>query len=119
ASVETTLSVTMLGVFVLGLTAFHFVRPSLARRVGFVLLTVVLVTFATFTILRIMPGDPFQAMANDLVRERGLNYDDALKMAYTMLDYDPEKPFLIGFVEYLGSVLRFDLGESWQYKVPV
>ena len=112
-------SLITLGLIVSGLALLYFMNAGLANRVGFALLTVALVAFITYTLIRVMPGDPIQQLATELVRERGLSYEDAVNMAYTLLDYDPEESFLEGFADYMAGVLRFEFGYSWVYHVSV
>jgi ABC-type dipeptide/oligopeptide/nickel transport system permease component len=115
-AVASILSLVVLG---FGLAGLYFVNRDIAQRLAFALGTVFIVTLVTFVILRAMPGDPFHQRATELVQQRQMDYDDALRVAYREFDYDPDKPFLEGFLEYVGKVLRFDLGLSWQYKIPV
>lgn len=116
---EGVVSLLTLGLAAAGLGGLYFLAPRLSRRLSFALATIFFVTLLIYSLIRIMPGNPFQMLANSLARERNMTYDSALKMAYTMLNYDPDKPFVAGLLEYFGGVLRFDLGESWQYRIPV
>jgi peptide/nickel transport system permease protein len=116
---EGIVSLANLALILAGLGALYLVNAGLAKKLGFVLATILFVAVLIYLIVRIMPGNPFEMLANNLVRDRGMNYTDALSMAHTMLNYDPDKPFVVGLVEYLGSLLRFDLGESWEYRIPV
>lgn len=118
-SQENLVSLLTLGLAVAGVGSLYFLSPGLSKRLGFALMTIFFVTLLIYSLIRVMPGNPFQVLANDLARERNMTYDAALQMAHTMLNYDPNKPFIVGLLEYFGSVLRFDLGESWQYHIPV
>ena len=43
----------------------------------------------TFILIRIMPGDPVETLAMDMVRTQGMNFEEAYKQAKAALNYDP------------------------------
>jgi len=90
-----------------------------AKRVGIALLTLLLVTSVTFVIIRSMPGDPIQQLANELTHNQAISYDEAYERVKSYYNYDPDLPMGQAFIEYLGSLLRGDLGKSMLYQVSV
>lgn len=83
----------------------------IARR----LLTIVPVLFGvvtvTFLVMQVLPGDPVLA----LVGER---YDEAT-IARLRTELGLDKPLAVRYVEYLGRVVRLDLGRSFVTGRPV
>ncbi|WP_119458496.1 ABC transporter permease [Rhodospirillaceae bacterium SYSU D60014] len=82
-----------------------------AKRAGYLLLTMVVVSFAIFTIMEFTPGQvarkvlgPFatQLQVDMLTEEMGLN-----------------RPVVVRYLEWAGNVLQGDLGRSTLYKQPV
>lgn len=91
----------------------------IAKRVGVALVTVLFVTVVTFVLIRNMPGDPLQQWAFELVQSQSVTYEDALKMVQSMYKYDPDQPLGEAFLEYVGSLLQGDLGQSLLYQQSV
>jgi len=82
-----------------------------AKRFGYLLLTMVVVSFAIFAIMEATPGQvarkilgPFatQHQVDLLTEEMGLN-----------------RPLIVRYAEWAGNVLQGDLGRSTLYKQPV
>lgn len=82
-----------------------------AKRFGYLLLTMVVVSFAIFALMEATPGQvarkilgPFatQHQVDLLTEEMGLN-----------------RPLIVRYVEWAGNVLQGDLGRSTLYKQPV
>jgi peptide/nickel transport system permease protein len=81
------------------------------RRVSTLLITLLLVSFIVFVVVRVIPGDPAQIIlgteATPAVLERlremlGLN-----------------KPLVVQYLDWLGGVLTGDFGVSINYNVPI
>ena len=87
------------------LLSYVLTRLLLAIPMVFVLLTLV------FVVLRIMPGDPVSAMLG------GHAPDKVIEQKKHELGLD--KPIAVQYVEYLGKLLRFDLGDSMIFKQKV
>lgn len=86
------------------------------------LLLVATVFFAmtvTFAVIRVMPGDPVETMAMTMVREQGIDYESAYRQSQAMLNYDPNRPIMEEYVEYIQDLGRGDLGISMVYRAPV
>ena len=71
------------------------------KRVGMALLTLLIITFVLFILVRIMPGNPFPS-------ERMNAEQIANKRAEMGLD----DPIMTQFVRYMGNVLRGDFGKG-------
>ncbi|MFP4207432.1 MAG: oligopeptide ABC transporter permease OppB [Wenzhouxiangella sp.] len=80
-------------------------RYILRRLLGAIPTLFILVTIAFF-LIRIAPGGPFDA-EKTLPAEVQANLD---------AKYNLDQPLFIQYVRYLGSVLRGDLGPSFQYS---
>ena len=80
-------------------------------RVTSVLVTLVVVSLVTFLVLRIIPGDPAQIILG--IDTPG----DALRQLQAELGTD--RPLVIQYGTWLGSVLRGELGVSIRHKRPV
>ena len=71
------------------------------------------ITVISFVLMRLAPGDPITLMvggAQDLTPE---NYAE-LRRAYGL-----DQPLPVQYADWLGHVLRGDLGQSFLYKRPV
>lgn len=80
-------------------------------RVTSLLVTLVVVSLVTFLVLRIIPGDPAQIILG--IDTPG----DALRQLQAELGTD--RPLVIQYGAWLGSVLRGELGISIRHKRPV
>jgi len=86
-------------------------RPYLVRRALALGLTMLLVSFVTFVVVYVIPGDP----AEIILGTEG--NPEALAALRAKLGLD--RPLLRQYVDWLGSALTGDLGVSIQYDVPV
>ena len=84
----------------------YFVRRTLLLiPILFAVITIV------FAFLRLIPGDPVEAMLGEGARSA----DVAAMRKELLLD----QPLLTQYFHYLGGVFRGDLGNSWNTRVPV
>jgi len=90
----------------------RLVRSYAVRVVLQGLLTVWAVTTFTFILIRQMPGNPVEIKIMQLIQTQNITYEEALAQAAGLFDFDPDKPIIEQYVDYIGSVLRGDLGES-------
>lgn len=84
-----------------------FVMTRVARG----LLTIWFAVTITFLLLRLLPGDPAQAIAS-------MNMDEATRAAL-LAEYGLDEPLLTQYVVYLGQLLRGNLGVSFTQAAPV
>jgi peptide/nickel transport system permease protein len=87
----------------------------LLRRLLLGILTLLVITCLVYALARNMPGDPLTAqMGEDPSRK--LNPEDVARMRRS---YGLDKPWHTGYVQWLGNVVRGDLGRSITRKQPV
>lgn len=83
----------------------------LAQRLLIAILLIFLVSFASFAVLMFLPGDPVRLM---LGTEAPPDLAQALRTQYGL-----DRPWLVQYLDWLGGMVRGDLGESFIYKQPV
>src|SRR6478736_3516822 len=82
----------------------------LARRLGFALLLVLVVSSSALLLTRLAPGD--------FATEQGLNLDAASRERLR-LDLGLDRPITQQYLSWLGGVVRLDFGTSLLYSRPV
>ncbi|MDH4247306.1 MAG: ABC transporter permease subunit [Deltaproteobacteria bacterium] len=82
------------------------------KRAALIVPTFLGVTLLTFALIRLVPGDPIMLM----VGERGI---DPARHARLRAELGLDRPLLIQYGIYIGSVLRGDLGRSIVTHEPV
>jgi peptide/nickel transport system permease protein len=80
-----------------------------ARRFLLGLLTLLLVTFLVYALIRFMPGDPLLMRLDAASPDRPINPEDLQRMR-EMLGLN--EPWYIAYWHWLSDVVRFDLGNS-------
>ena len=88
----------------------------LVRRLLFAALTLVVVTFLVYALIRNMPGSPLDSDPAVAGSDRQISEADyeRLKKAYGL-----DLPWPLGYARWAGSVVRGDLGVSLVQKKPV
>lgn len=84
----------------------------LIKRIGVVIPTFIGVTLLTFSLIRLIPGDPVELMAG----ERGV---DPVRHAELLAQMGLDKPLLIQYWDYLIGIFQGDLGTSIVTREPV
>jgi peptide/nickel transport system permease protein len=89
----------------------------LLRRIGYALIMVVLVSFVSFVIIELPPGDYLTQKVEQL-RARG---DRSAEQQVEMLRvrYGLDKPFLERYINWAVNFVRGDFGESFEFERPV
>ena len=77
----------------------------LFTRISLVIPTFIGMTLVAFFLIRLVPGDPIEALAG----ERGI---DATRHAALLVEYGLDKPLLTQYGIYINRVLHGDLGRS-------
>src|SRR2546428_8057188 len=77
----------------------------------FLLLTLLVVSFLVFTLNELSPGD--------IARKILGAYATQDQIALLTKELGLDRPVVVRYVEYVGKVLRGDLGYSTRFKVPV
>ncbi|MBI1903301.1 MAG: ABC transporter permease [Planctomycetia bacterium] len=88
----------------------------LVRRMLWGLLTLLLITFVIYGLIRFMPGDP--ALLK-LYQESSDKKITAEQIEQQRKMYGLDQPFYIAYVKWLGDVLTGNLQTSFAYKAPV
>ncbi|SDZ73566.1 dipeptide transport system permease protein [Desulfuromusa kysingii] len=84
----------------------------LLKRIGVVIPTFIGVTLLTFSLIRLIPGDPVELMAG----ERGV---DPVRHAELLAQMGLDKPLLLQYWHYLTGIFQGDLGTSIVTREPV
>ena len=87
------------------LASYILTRILLAIPMVFIMLTIV------FVVLRVMPGDPVNAMLGAHAPQRVIDQKKE--------ELGLNKPIMVQYVEYLGKLVRLDLGDSMIFKQKV
>jgi dipeptide transport system permease protein len=82
------------------------------RRLSLVVPTFIGITLLTFTLIRLIPGDPIEVMAG----ERGVS---AERHAELSAQYGFDQPLYIQYFHYVEGIMHGDLGHSLVTKEPV
>ena len=83
----------------------------LARRIVLMFFVLWGVTFITFFLSRVVPGDPARLIAGP--------HANAEALANTRIAYGLDKPLVDQYLSYTGGLLRLDLGTSFVTRRPV
>jgi peptide/nickel transport system permease protein len=87
-------------------------RSYLFRIVLSGLITIWAVTTFTFVLIRQMPGNPVDIKIDSMMQTQNLTYEEALRAAATLFNFDPDRPILLQYTDFWGDLLRGDLGAS-------
>ncbi|MCW8356951.1 hypothetical protein N5P32_14015 [Marinomonas pontica] len=82
------------------------------RRLSLVIPTFIGITLLTFTLIRLIPGDPIEVMAG----ERGVSDERHAELS-AQLGFD--QPLYVQYFRYVSGVLQGDLGNSLITREPV
>jgi peptide/nickel transport system permease protein len=82
------------------------------RRVLKAILTVYLVATGTFFLVRLLPGNPVEVYINTQMSQYGVSYVEAASQAAGLFSFNPNRPLLEQYGEYLAGLARGDMGES-------
>ena len=88
----------------------------LLRRSLIGLITLMLITFVIFGLIRSMPGTPLTMAMAEVDPSRQISEADMARMEKA---YGLDKPFPVAYVQWLGNLTRLDLGRSISRKQPV
>jgi peptide/nickel transport system permease protein len=87
-------------------------RNYLFRVILSGLITIWAVTTLTFFMIRQMPGSPFEVAIDGLMTRQSMTYEEAYRAAASIYNFDPDRPVLLQYVDFLGDLLRGNLGLS-------
>lgn len=86
------------------------------RRLGIGALTLLMITFIVFGLIRNMPGSPLTMDLAMLDPSKTISEEDYKRMTKA---YGLDKPWPEAYVQWVGNVLRGDMGRSFTRKRPV
>lgn len=76
----------------------------LLRRLGYMLVTLLVIATATFFLMKMLPGTPFN---NDRLTEQ--------QLANMNAKYGLDQPVAIQYLKYMSNLVQGDLGDSYKY----
>ena len=82
------------------------------RRIGLIIPTFLGITLLVFSLIHMIPGDAVEAMSG----ERGL---EPARYARLLHEFGLDRPLYVQYFDYLGNVLRGNLGNSISTHEPV
>jgi len=88
------------------------VRSYLTQRIGIAALTLFGMSVVIFVLLRLAPGD----IVDILFSAAGYVSEDDKRSIMTELGMD--RPYWVQYVDWIGHLLRADLGKSYRYDLP-
>jgi peptide/nickel transport system permease protein len=89
-----------------------FFGSYLVQKLLKTLLTIFVVTTLIFFLVRLLPGNPIEQMVAQLVNQQGMSVQEAHDQAAALFAIDLNRPLALQYLEYLGNVVRGDLGNS-------
>jgi peptide/nickel transport system permease protein len=84
----------------------------LTRKIAKALITAWAVVTFTFFLIRLLPGNPIEQYVNQLVVTYGTPLNEAYDQAAALFAIDFDRPMILQYFDYLGNLLRGDLGTS-------
>lgn len=85
----------------------------IATRLFYAIILLLAVLVLNFSLIHMAPGDVADTIA------QSMGGADAEILAQIRADYGLDQPFIVQLGSYMGRVLRFDLGYSFFYQMPV
>lgn len=76
------------------------------------LLTIWGVMTFTFFLIRLMPGNPIDILVAQTLQQESISYEEAYARVAASFDFDPDASVIDQYFDYLGALLRLDLGTS-------
>ena len=82
-----------------------------ARRLGLIVVTLLVVSVAIFTITEVLPGDVAQMMLKETATPEGL--------ARIRNELNLDRPAHVRYLNWIGGVVQGDWGDSYITKKPI
>lgn len=89
----------------------------LIRRVGYALIMVILVSFVSFVIIKLPPGDFLTQKIASLQARGDRSAQDRVEQY--RVRYGLDKPFMVQYTTWAKNFVKGDFGESFEYERPV
>ncbi len=93
----------------------------LIRRILYAIPMLLLVSFFSFIVINLPPGDYLTTVQQQLQSQAGMSRDQAVAMAERMrARYGLDQPFVLQYANWIGGIVtRGDFGYSFQHNRPV
>jgi peptide/nickel transport system permease protein len=69
------------------------------------------ITFIFF-LIHLMPGNPIDVLVAQILNQEGISYEEAYARVAGSFQFDPDATILDQYLDWLGDLVRFDLGTS-------
>lgn len=91
------------------------------RRLIYAVPTLILISFFSFVVINLPPGDYMTTMQATLVSQAGMSPGEARQLVQQMRSaYGLDQPFMVRYVQWVGAIVsRGDFGFSFTYRRPV
>jgi peptide/nickel transport system permease protein len=91
------------------------------RRLVYALPTLILISFFSFVVINLPPGDYMTTMQATLVSQAGMSPGEARRLVQQMREsYGLDQPFMTRYVQWIGGIVtRGDFGFSFAFRRPV
>jgi peptide/nickel transport system permease protein len=76
-------------------------------------LTVLVATTITFTLIRLLPGNPIDLRIEELTRDGTMTYEEARTQVAGLYPIELDRPLYQQYLTYVANVVRGDLGNSF------
>lgn len=84
------------------------------RRIIRMLFTIWTTTTLIFFLIRLMPGNPYDLMVQEMMITRGMTQEEAQDEASKMTGINMDEPILLQYSTYMKNLLKGDLGTSYR-----
>jgi len=89
------------------------------KRVAIAIFTLFLVMTVTFFLIHQTPGDVIQEMAALYAQQYGVSIEEGTRIATSFYGYNLDEPLWAQYLDYVGRLLKGELGYSLIYRVSV
>ncbi len=91
------------------------------RRLIYAVPTLILISFFSFVVINLPPGDYMTTMQATLVSQAGMSPGEARQLVQQMRSaYGLDQPFMVRYAQWVGAIVsRGDFGFSFTYRRPV
>ena len=84
----------------------------LFRKLLKALLTAAVAITLTFFLVRLLPSNPIELFIQDLMVQYSMPYQEARDQAAALFAIDLDQPLFLQYLDYVGGLLRGDMGTS-------
>ena len=84
----------------------------LLKKLGKMVLTVLVVTTIIFFLIRLMPSNPVDRYIEEQMVQYGIGYDEAKNRAAALFSMDLDQPVFQQYVQYIVKIFQLDFGNS-------